>query len=382
MESKTSKANENASDGIASALGLDKHPYDQDGPSKGKLITLPVINHTYSLAYLYDLVIAKLIRIPIKALITLSYYVIYGPFTLKYKYDVTRIRINIPSRQARRKIKVDAYLPCKILRSTKPLPIHINWHGSGFVLDCFGADGTFCAYLANKMQCIILDADYRKSPENPFPAGIQDADDVLRSVFDDANKKTLFNSLPPFDLQNVSVGGSSAGGNIALVMGVLFGGKKIKAVATIAPPTDFRPEARPKLAPQPNHPRALPRRATLFFDRCYLIPNIDRSNPFLSPVTCDLQKGQLDCKLVYIAAGKGDTLHNDGFNLIQSLKKQGHQNAIFSGIPGEGHGFEKAIGNGEQKQKALAVFDDIVQLIKATWQEDRSNGNTSLKVKL
>lgn len=370
--------------GIDSALGFDKHPYEQNGPSDGKIINLPIVNHKISLAYLYDVVIAKLIRIPIKILITLSYCIVHGPITLKRKYNVSRKRINVPSREKGRKIKVDAYIPSNLQKSTKALPLHINWHGSGFVLDCFGADGDFCAYLANKMQCIILDADYRKSPEYPFPACIHDGEDVMNWVFDQNQQKnkTTNHQLPPFDLQNVSVGGGSAGANIALVMGVIFGGKKICAVATIAPPTDFRPEARPKLAPQPNHPRALPRRVTLFFDRCYLIPNIDRSNPILSPVTCNMQKGQLDCKLVYIAAGKGDTLHNDGYSLIQSLKRQGHKNAIFCGVPGEGHGFEKAIGKGEQKQKALAVFDDIVKLIKATWQESNSAEDTTLKVKL
>lgn len=376
-----SKSNGNtANNGIEQALGLNKHPYDQDGPSQGKLVTLPVVNHTFSLAYLYDAVIAKLIRIPIKFLITLSYYIVDGPITLRRKYNVSRKRINIPSRESGRKIKVDAYLPTNLLKSNKSLPVHINWHGSGFVLDCFGADGDFCAYLANKMQCIILDADYRKSPEHPFPACVHDGEDVMNSIFSSESNST-FKQIPPLDLQRVSVGGGSAGANIALVMGVIFGGKKICAVATIAPPTDFRQSARPKLAPQPNHPRALPRKVTLFFDRCYLIPNIDRANPTLSPVTCNMQKGQLDCKLVYIAAGKGDTLHNDGYNVIESLKRQGHQNAIFCGVPGEGHGFEKAFGKGEQKQKALAVFDDIVKLIKATWQ-DPSPIDASLKVKM
>lgn len=365
---------------IKTALGFDKHPYEQDGPSEGKLINLPIVNHTFSVAYLYDLVIAKLIRIPIKFLIALSYYIVHGPIILKRKYNVSRKRINISSRQNGRKIKVDAYIPNNLLKSTKQLPVHINWHGSGYVLDCFGADGDFCAYLANKMQCIILDADYRKSPEHPFPACIQDGEDVLNSIFN--NNSKAFKQIPPINLKNVSVGGGSAGANIALVMGVIFGGKKICAVTSIAPPTDFRPQARPKLAPQPNHPRALPRKVTLFFDRCYLIPNIDRSNPLLSPVTCDLQKGQLDCKVVYIATGKGDTLYNDGYNLIKSLQRQGHKNAIFNGVPNEGHGFEKAIGNGDQKQKALAIFDDMIKLIKGTWQQETSSDATPLKVKL
>lgn len=74
--------------------------------------------------------------------------------------------------------------------------------------------------------------------------------------------------------------------------------------------------------------------------------------------------------------------YNDGYNLIKSLQRQGHKNAIFNGVPNEGHGFEKAIGNGDQKQKALAVFDDMIKLIKATWQQETSSDATPLKVKL
>ncbi|PWN38483.1 alpha/beta-hydrolase [Meira miltonrushii] len=290
---------------------------DKNHSNKATLINLPIVDHPFSFGTLCDFIIANLIRIPVSAIVSSLYYVIHGPIVLKRKYNVSRKRINIPSRQTERDIKVDAYLPNNLWHSNRPLPVHVNWHGSGFVLNCFGVDGDFCAYMANKMQCIVLDVDYRKAPEFPFPACLQDSEDVMKSMFHNKHHH-LYDQLPPINLQHISIGGSSAGGLIALGMGILFGGKKICAVATIAPPTDCRDQARYKKAPQPNHSMSLPQNIVFYFDRCYLLPNVNRENPVLSPVLCDLQKGQLDCKLVYTAAGTGDTLHNDSYNLIKS----------------------------------------------------------------
>lgn len=35
-----------------------------------------------------------------------------------------------------------------------------------------------CSILASKLKCTIVDADYRKAPEYPYPAAVEDAEDV------------------------------------------------------------------------------------------------------------------------------------------------------------------------------------------------------------
>lgn len=71
-----------------------------------------------------------------------------------------RERITVPSRRKGKSIKVIVYKPKG--HALKPSPVHINWHGSGFVLPCLGADTEICCYLAAKLGCIVLDGELRE----------------------------------------------------------------------------------------------------------------------------------------------------------------------------------------------------------------------------
>lgn len=102
-----------------------------------------------------------------------------------------------------------------------------------------------------------MDADYRKAPQNPFPAAPQDALDVCLYVL--AHPEL-------YDLKKISLGGCSAGGSIALAAAASLGPEKINAVCTIAPATDFRMQSGPRKARDAGrHRSALPPWATRFF---------------------------------------------------------------------------------------------------------------------
>lgn len=158
------------------------------GSSSTTVISLPLTQHGYSVEYMRNRLIAAAIRIPIWLLIGVARYVLYNSFALRRRYGVARKHVRIPSRQPGRMIKAEIYTPIHDGRGVRRTgtgpngqavgPVHVNWHGSGFVMDCFGADADLCAFLADKMRCTVIDADYRKAPEHPFPAGIQDAEDV------------------------------------------------------------------------------------------------------------------------------------------------------------------------------------------------------------
>jgi acetyl esterase/lipase len=92
------------------------------------------------------------------------------------------------------------------------------------VIPCFGVDATFCAYLASHLGCVVLDADYRKAPAHPFPAGPQDAEDMCHYVI--AHPEL-------YDVTKLSVGGTSAGGNLALGTAAKVGPERIQAVSAL-----------------------------------------------------------------------------------------------------------------------------------------------------
>lgn len=140
--------------------------------------TLPLPSHAWTLDYLRLRLIAILVRLPVQFALGVSPYLLHTDNYLRGK-GVTRKRILVPSRQKGRSIKVDVYQPESSTASEGGVwqaakkPVHINWHGSGFVLPCLGGDVDFCTYMVQKLQITILDADYRKAPENPFPAAIE-----------------------------------------------------------------------------------------------------------------------------------------------------------------------------------------------------------------
>jgi len=89
-------------------------------------------------------------------------------------------------------------------------PILVYWHGGGWVLaDLDTYDATPRA-LANAAGCVVVSCEYRKGPENRFPAAADDAIAAYRWVL--ANAPSIGG-----DPRRVAVGGESAGGNLAAV---------------------------------------------------------------------------------------------------------------------------------------------------------------------
>ena|ERR1700761_5027410 len=72
---------------------------------------------------------------------------------------------------------------------------------SGFIFPSLGTDTEFCALLASRVGCIVLDCDYRKAPEYPFPAAYEDAQDIVTHVASHSSS---------FDAGRLTMGGFSA----------------------------------------------------------------------------------------------------------------------------------------------------------------------------
>lgn len=93
-------------------------------------------------------------------------------------------------------------------RPRRPPPVHINLHGSGFVMPNMEEDREQCAYLARTLGCIVLDSDYCKAPQHKLPAPVHDVLDVIRYVLRNPEK---------YDVERLTMGGVSAGATTALL---------------------------------------------------------------------------------------------------------------------------------------------------------------------
>lgn len=134
--------------------------------------------------------------------------------------------LEIPVRNGR-KIRSLLYLPpqcCRALgpdyedlRSTQqaiaqPLlrPLHLDIHGGGFLGGRPEANHRFCSALSARTGAVVVSTTYRFAPRYPFPAAIDDIDDVVAWLLEHAASKLQA------DPECFTLSGSSAGGNLAL----------------------------------------------------------------------------------------------------------------------------------------------------------------------
>ncbi|KZP25991.1 alpha/beta-hydrolase [Athelia psychrophila] len=301
--------------------------------------------HGWNLHYLRLQLIATLLRTilgPIQWLSRLRYQRITPGAAHK--------RITIPSRDQGRSIIVDTY-QSEGHDTTKPSPVLVNMHGSGFVLPGLGSDILYCSLVAARTKCIVYDIDYRKAPENPFPAAIHDIEDAVAH---------LAAHPAQFDAANIFLSGYSAGGNLALSTAAMLGPERVKGVAAFYGSVDL---TRHHVAPAKDYATGgviPPWLRNVFYDS-YILPGQPRDDPRISSAFAPAASFP---KHVYLACGDADTLYTPGKELVQRLKEAGHADATFEGIAREAHGFDKGAKEGTEsaakRDKMYAAAVDMI----------------------
>ncbi len=89
-----------------------------------------------------------------------------------------------------------------------PFPAVVYFHGGGFVVaDAMVYDASARA-ITNQARAVVISVDYRRAPENPYPAALDDAVSAYRYVHDNAAEFNIVAS-------KIAVAGESAGANLA-----------------------------------------------------------------------------------------------------------------------------------------------------------------------
>jgi acetyl esterase/lipase len=114
----------------------------------------------------------------------------------------------IPTREGR-SVRALLFRPAR-RHPDKLHPLHLDIHGGGFLGGLPEYEARFTSLLCERTGAVVVSAQYRYAPGHPFPAAIDDIDDVVRYMHQNAER------LWGADPNVMTISGFSAGGNLAL----------------------------------------------------------------------------------------------------------------------------------------------------------------------
>lgn len=229
----------------------------------------------------------------------------------------------------------------------KKINLHVCIHSGGFVFGSPESTAAFCQLVARELNSVVVSPAYRFAPLHPFPAAVNDAEDILL---------TLLEATPELKVGTVTVSGFSAGANISLGLSLnpsLTG--RIDACVSFCGPLDRRTPRADKRWPE----------GMKFDPFIWLGPLFDTYNP---PKGSELWKddriapgevadlGRLPKKVMLVVAGI-DVLCAEQIRLARKLGDRA-QLEIYEA---RYHGWLEAPGLREEKKE---VYGKVITFLK------------------
>lgn len=207
------------------------------------------------------------------------------------------------------------YLPAA--ESTAPPPVHVNFHGGGYVMPQIELDDALCRCIAVEAGTAVLNVDYVVAPQHPFPAPPRQAYEIVRWVAGHGGEHG-------WDGARLSVGGQSAGGGLAAAVArqaLEEGGPSIALQVLHYPPLDLATAARDKRAAIAK-PMLRPWMADVF-DSAYIPDPKRRADRLVSPAhpsdTADLR----GIAPAFVVTAEFDLLKAEGVAYADRLRTAG-----------------------------------------------------------
>jgi acetyl esterase len=235
--------------------------------------------------------------------------------------------LSIPAPQG--SIPARFYTP-KVLRQTGGLaPCLVFFHGGGWVIGDLDTHDVACRKLAEEGQLIVISVDYRLAPEHKFPCAVDDA--IAATAWLAAHAGEL-----GIDAARLSVGGDSAGGNLAAVVAIAArdgNGHAIAGQVLIYPATDFA-MTKPSHS-EPETSILLTHSVVRWFCNHYLNDAADIADWRASPARANTLAG---LPPAYVLTAGADPLRDEGEEYARRLGEAGVA-VTYRTFPGQFHGF-------------------------------------------
>ncbi|NGO45840.1 alpha/beta hydrolase [Streptomyces ureilyticus] len=256
--------------------------------------------------------------------------------------------LTVPTSIARAPVVV--YMP-RVEDGVLP-PVHVNFHGGGYVLPGAEMDDALCRYLAAEAGVAVVNVDYAVAPQHPFPAPPKQAYEVVRWV-------AAHGGEHGWDGSRLTVGGQSAGGGLAAAVArqaLGAGGPAIALQVLHYPPLDLATSAKDKKAAI-DKPTLRPWMAAIF-DSAY-VPDPDRrTDRLVSPANPADTADLTGIAPALVITPEYDLLRAEGERYATRLDKAGAL-AEHRLVPAADHGYD--LNDAEAARPVYALIADHVR---------------------
>ncbi|XWW98390.1 hypothetical protein V2A60_006390 [Cordyceps javanica] len=225
-------------------------------------------------------------------------------------------------------------------------PVLVFYHGGGWTIGGTESEASAITNICTRAKCVVVLA-----PEHPFPAAVDDSWAALLWVATEGKARLNIN------VDNLAVGGSSAGANLAAVMAqraVSRGAPSIKTQLLSIPVTDnTRTVDNDACWRDLQHSPALSAEMMMWFRDNYLPRAADWPNPEASPL---LWRGDWSAlpPAVVVVAGM-DVLRDEGQAFGEKLRAAGVEAQVTT-FQDQPHIFPAMSGVLEDARRAVTVM--------------------------
>ena len=226
-------------------------------------------------------------------------------------------------------IPARVYTPQAPRLSAGLAPCLVFFHGGGWVIGDLDSHDVVCRKLADEGELIVISVDYRLAPEHKFPAAVDDAIAATKWIAENANELGI-------DAGRLTVGGDSAGGNLAAVVAIAArdgNGPAISGQVLIYPAIDFA-MTHPSHS-EPETSILLTHTVIKWFRDHYLNGTADVHDWRASPARAQTLIG---LPPAYVLTAGADPLRDEGDEYAKRLKEAG-VSVTYRHFPGQFHGF-------------------------------------------
>lgn len=195
----------------------------------------------------------------------------------------------------------------------EPVPTVVFLHGGGFVLGDLESHDVLCRHVVRESGCAVVAVDYRRAPEHPFPAAVEDA--YAATEWAAANPGEVGGD------GRLAVMGDSAGGNLAAAVSLMardWEGPEIDyqvlVYPAVSPSTDWQSHGK-------NAEGYYLEGADMaWFEDCYFGSRVNHANPYAFPLVA---ADHADLPPATVVTTGFDPLRDEGVAYANALRDVG-----------------------------------------------------------